>query len=320
MTDFNELNRRLLSLSLPIARYQFNFTVTSPIFLSEYAGSAIRGSFGHTLRRVSCMTHERECDNCPLIKSCPYKVVFEPPVPQGEQIQEFNHIPVSFLIEAPLDGVRAYKTGSRLSFSMVLCGKSLNHLALIIFAMIKAMNHDIGHGRAVLDSVDFINQKGMRQRVYDENSSEVQDHDAVFRPVDLAGINKVSLSFQTPLRIQTNGEILGPDELTAQKLLITLIRRCDLVLRFHCKTLLDLPFSEIKDDLQRVMIKSDLIWRNWVRYSNRQKHRMNLGGYVGTIDLENLPDYTLPILQLGEYLHVGKNAVFGLGGYKLTIC
>ena len=52
--------------TLPAARYRFDFEVTVPLRLPEYAGSMIRGVFGRALRRLACMTREKDCKACPL--------------------------------------------------------------------------------------------------------------------------------------------------------------------------------------------------------------------------------------------------------------
>jgi hypothetical protein len=44
---------------------------------------------------------------------------------------------------------------------------------------------------------------------------------------------------------------------------------------------------------------------------------MTLGGVVGPWRLEGDLGPLLPWLQLGQWLHLGKNATMGLGGYGL---
>jgi len=45
---------------------------------------------------------------------------------------------------------------------------------------------------------------------------------------------------------------------------------------------------------------------------------MFLGGFMGTTSISgNLAQY-LPLLYLGEYTHLGKQTMFGLGKYKLV--
>lgn len=319
MTDLAKLNEVITGRQYDIARYRLSFKVLQSIYFSDYAGSAIRGAFGHSLRRVCCMTHQRECTGCPLVSTCPYKVIFEPPVPEGELLQNFSRIPVSYLIEAPIDSAGEHLPGSVFYFDLVLIGKAIDNLALIMFAMIKAFAKDIGHGKAEFFSLDLISQDGSCQCIYDSKCNEIMEHNTSIQLTQHSPSESVTLNFLTPLRIQDNGRVVPPDELTARKLLITLIRRIDLILKFHCKTNLEIPFSEVNTSLDSVTFTHQLKFKNWSRYSNRQHQKMNLGGYVGEVKLNNLPDYMLSFLQIGQYLHVGKNAVFGLGRYELLL-
>ena len=71
---------------------------------------------------------------------------------------------------------------------------------------------------------------------------------------------------------------------------------------------------------EQVDDERQLRWFDWTRYSSRQQQEMALGGVVGQWHLHTNAD-TLeqlwPWLWLGQWLHVGKNASFGLGGYRL---
>ena len=57
------------SVTLPMVRYRIAFEVTEPVHLPEYSGSTIRGAFGGALRRVACMTRQKDCKACPLYRS-----------------------------------------------------------------------------------------------------------------------------------------------------------------------------------------------------------------------------------------------------------
>ena len=48
----NPQNPLKLPAELPIARYRFSFTLETEMRLPEYAGSTLRGVFGHALRRL----------------------------------------------------------------------------------------------------------------------------------------------------------------------------------------------------------------------------------------------------------------------------
>ena len=44
---------------------------------------------------------------------------------------------------------------------------------------------------------------------------------------------------------------------------------------------------------------------------------MDLGGLKGHWLLKQVPPQLQPFIHLGEWLHVGKETMFGLGGYKI---
>ena len=59
-----------------------------------------------------------------------------------------------------------------------------------------------------------------------------------------------------------------------------------------------------------------LRWFDWGRYSQRQQQEMQLGGLLGSVHLQGDLAPFAQLLHLGQWLHVGKNASFGLGGYR----
>lgn len=325
MPDFKILESALLDIRFPIARYHLVFVVTKDIHFNGYSGSAIRGAFGHALRAASCMlntdenNNNEECRTCPYQDCCTYRKVFEPKLPSGQVLQKFSKIPVPYVIEAPVSSKSTYKRGEKFSFNIVLCGRALEDFLNIIDALRSAMSKDIGHGRAEFESIYLVEQSGRMESVYSEKTFSIKSHESLIRLFPLTSVSRVKLSFITPLRIQDNSRIIKPDEITARTLLITLLRRVDLILKFHCDIDLKLPFKEISELLNNVEIKCEMAFKDWERFSNRQNQRMKLGGYVGNVYLSNLPGFMMPLIQLGEYLHVGKNAVFGLGSYRIYL-
>lgn len=76
MNPANPLN---LPAELPIARYRFSFLLNENLCLPPYAGSTLRGVFGHALRKAACMTRQKECGGCSLLQTCPYSRIFATP-------------------------------------------------------------------------------------------------------------------------------------------------------------------------------------------------------------------------------------------------
>lgn len=311
----------MLRTPFPAARYRFEAVVESTLHLPEYAGSTLRGAFGNALRRTACMTREKECKPCPLYRSCPFPAIFQPPPPADHDLQKFSEIPAPFVVEPPEWGEREYTPGETLRFHFVLCGKALPQLPLAAYAWQRALGHGIGRGdgTARLQRIWLETPLG-DQSVFDAEQGQIQPHDHAIPPPDpaLAQANTLTLRHITPLRLQHQGVPIRPEALTARDFLVALVRRTALVSEFHVGSKLPLDFADLSEQAAGIQARKQLQWRDWTRYSSRQKQEMVLGGCVGTWTLEgNLAPF-MPYLYLGQWLHAGKNASFGLGRYEIT--
>lgn len=306
----------LLPTPFPAARYRLEFAVESLIRLPEYAGSTLRGVFGSALRRIACVTREPQCKACPLYRTCAYPAVFETPPPHHHPLQKFSQIPNPFVVEPPAWGEKAYAPGETLAFDLVLIGQALKHLPLIVLAWQRAFEHGVGKGDGTARLIR-IQHEG--ETIYSDDTRQLREHSQTLTladPSDKPGL--LTLRFATPLRLQINGRPMGAEALTARKLLTTLIKRTALICEFHLGHKLDLDFHALAEAAARIEGEKRLHWRDWTRYSNRQKQEMSLGGVVGDWALRGNLTPFLPFLHLGQWLHVGKNATFGLGGYTLA--
>jgi len=97
-----------------------------------------------------------------------------------------------------------------------------------------------------------------------------------------------------------------------------LLRRLSNLAYFHCGTELNLDFRGLIAAAEQIeTVTSDLRWYDWERYSARQDVRMKLGGFVGRVTYRGDLQPFLPLLRLGEVVHIGKGTSFGLGKYVL---
>ena len=168
--------------SLPIARYQFTFTVTEPIQLPEYAGSTLRGAFGWALRKIACMTKQAECKGCPLYRTCPYTNIFETPAPTEHELQKFSQVPNGYMIEPPDWGERVYISGEKLQFSLVLFGRLIDQLPLIAFAFKRAFEYNVGRGKAHLLDISAFNENAEKFEPILVNGNIIEHHKSVKFP------------------------------------------------------------------------------------------------------------------------------------------
>ena len=99
--------------------------------------------------------------------------------------------------------------------------------------------------------------------------------------------------------------------------MMALIRRIALLSEFHMDSPIETDFHALSLQAEQIRDTRELTWRDWTRYSSRQRQTMQLGGVVGTWILTGISETYLPYLNLGQWLHVGKNATFGLGQYKM---
>ncbi|HQU73365.1 MAG TPA: CRISPR system precrRNA processing endoribonuclease RAMP protein Cas6, partial [Calditrichia bacterium] len=127
--------------------------------------------------------------------------------------------------------------------------------------------------------------------------------------------SQVTLQFLTPAQIKIKGKI--QHQPTFEQLIRGVLRRYQSLKHFHS----DEPREFFEVDLQeaaRVKVANDDVRSDgFVRYSNRQKRAIAMQGFTGSITYQgNLAPF-LPWLQVGELIHVGKGAVFGMGWYRI---
>ncbi|HIC93763.1 MAG TPA: CRISPR system precrRNA processing endoribonuclease RAMP protein Cas6, partial [Anaerolineae bacterium] len=125
------------------------------------------------------------------------------------------------------------------------------------------------------------------------------------------------LHFLTPTRLKYNGRFLE-DAPPFHVVVRTLLRRISSLSYFHCGRRWETDYRGWIERAQEVETETaEVRWVDWERYSTRQRQRMNLGGIRGRVTYAGeLPPF-LPLLRLGELIHVGKGATFGNGQYRM---
>lgn len=297
----------------PIARYRFEFRVTKEMRWPDYAGSAIRGAFGRALRKTACMTHQEACPTCPLFRTCPYAAIFETPAPATHVLQKFSQVPHPYVIEAPAWGRHVSSVGDIFSFHVVLIGRARMQLPLIIYAMQRAFAHDVVKGSAALESVHVETVNGF-QCIFSEETRTIAEHQNDVAVLLSDKPRDVVLSFLTHLRLQNNGRPLGIREIEPGPFFNALVRRTSLLMEFHAEPIRP-DFTALALAAKGLQFRNELRWQNWTRFSSRQNQKMQLNGVTGRYTIEAVPSELQLFLRLGEWLHVGKNASFGLGHY-----
>lgn len=301
---------------LPITRLHLTARAEAPLSLPPYAGSMLRGAWGHALLALAPLPHA-DGKPCALQASCPYCQVFAPPALTAHDLQKFSQMPAPYVIEPPTGGARRLTPGQTFSFGLVLMGRALEHLSALLLAWERALRNGLGaqHSRCTL--VDVVNDDS-RQPLLDKRAQRSFSSTALPSAPTLGA--HATLHLQSPLRLQQNGKPATARSLDARVLLVTLARRWQLLLDVHLgASAPQQDFAGLSARAAAIALRGqDLHWFDWGRYSQHQQREMKLGGLLGSLHLHGDLAPFATLLHLGQWLHVGKNASFGLGGYRLV--
>ncbi|MBI4468128.1 MAG: CRISPR system precrRNA processing endoribonuclease RAMP protein Cas6 [Acidobacteria bacterium] len=302
---------------LPFARYRLRFNSSGTARPHAYTGSAWRGALGHALKQVVCVTHLPACPPCLLYRSCPYPYIFETPPPLGAQkMRKYTAAPHPFLLEPPREPENdVHEVG------LTLIGRGNGYLPYLIYALQRAGEQGLGKGRAPMLLID------VRQAdpVQSDTWTPVYQPDGQLRasPPGVPDVPPappaVRLRFETPVRLQRDDRLVTPDTFHFSDLFGPLLRRVSMLTYFHTDAPLETDFAGLMELARGVELAgAKLSWKDWTRYSSRQKTEMQMGGLVGEIELEMPEGSPLwPYLWLGQWLHVGKGTSMGLGHYTI---
>ncbi|MBU1706252.1 CRISPR system precrRNA processing endoribonuclease RAMP protein Cas6 [Patescibacteria group bacterium] len=309
--------------SLYLHKYRISIQPEELITLPPYKGSALRGVFGHSLRQTVCIQKDTDCQECPLSLKCVYSYIFETPIPQDDPFgRKYSSAPHPYIITPPITSKKYFKEDDQLDFEVVLIGKANDYLPYFVYTFMEMGKLGIGRGRGrfKLINVSVCQNDGSLTEIFNISDGILRSANNKIDSEILTShfpfpISHLTITFETPVRIKEEGDLVATD-IPFSLLIKRLYERVTLLSYYHCQ-------GEIKDidkpisGADEIRIKeNNLKWYDWERYSNR-KGRMKLGGLVGSITYEGNLDKFLPLLRIGEYIHVGKAVTFGLGRYRI---
>ena len=249
----------------------------------EFTGSAIRGTLGYALKKVVCINPSYECNGCFAKDNCVFYDFYE---------SDF----AKFRLKINLDG--------KLDFKIILFEEAIKEAPFIISAVYKAFKErGITKNKIKIDNfVIFYNN----QLVYD---GEFRKFDNV--PLSFEGNEykkDFTLKINTPIRIKENSKFVR-DDIKLETLLRSINHR---IHKLKNKEIKKLEFEPKYEEVYK-----NLSFKELIRFSNRQKTKMNLGGIMGEIIYKNVDENSYKLLKLGEIIGVGKQVTFGLGDIKI---
>jgi CRISPR-associated endoribonuclease Cas6 len=307
---------------------RFYLSPQTPLELPPFnKGATIRGGFGTAFRRLVCVDLRLDCAVCELHYACPYTKVFNPFVsPDAERLSKNQNIPRPFVVKPPLTTQTRYLPGEPLRFEFVAVGEAINYLPYFIVAFRELAEGGFGLNRArcTLSSIEALTPQGKATTIYEST-------DGIVRPprehltwsmlaehaVTLKGLREITIQFLTPTTLKAEGAVVTVPQF--HHLIKRLRDRANALAYFYGGEALDLDFKAFGQHAEQV--KAVETSSRWLERSRRtrQGEQQNLSGFVGEVTYRGDLEPFIPLLLLGEYIHVGKNAAFGNGWYRLQI-
>lgn len=317
----------MLPADFALSHYQFRLNLLDTLHIHPYKGSALRGGFGHTFKRLVCVQPQACHQKCRMGNSCPYGYIFETAPPDdSEVLRNFGAVPRPFIIEPPPDKRMLLIPGERLPFGLTLIGRGDSYLPYFIAVFRELGNAGLGRKRArfQLEAVDAVSPyERTAKAVYRADDALIKtvkvtvDSRAIMHRAERLPADRIALDFLSPTKLKHKGQWIrnGP---SFQTLIRTLLGRTSSLSYFHCGERLEADFRGLIDRAASVdIVESTTYWESWSRFSGRQKQRIDMGGLMGEVTYAgDLAPY-LPLLALGELIHVGKGTVFGNGQYRI---
>lgn len=255
---------------------------------------------------------------CLLARTCAYGYVFETPIaPSDAVMRKYTQAPHPYVFEPPLEPSSIVKAGDSVDLSLVLIGKARQYFHYFLLALQELGRRGLGRDNVPfrVDRCETLQGKP----IYDFSTSTLSPTpEPVPLPLDPGPSqqNRFTLRFLSPLRLQAKGTLREDPSLA--DIVSGLRRRLFLLRYFHedgDPTPLSGAFLDAAHEART--LDSALVWEDNSRYSTRQHRDVPLGGAVGHIVCEGDVGLLGPLLRAGEYVHVGKNAAFGLGAFRV---
>ena len=224
--------------------------------------------------------------------------------------------------------------GDELVFDLLLVGRAIQYMPYVVYAVSEMAKRGLGANRVPFDlsQVAVVNEHGFAQTIYSGGDQRItvpgqatkslteliQSRVEQLRATGILFLDELRLNFQTPARIRVDGDL--QQTLAFELLVRNLLRRISLLAAVHGSRRLDVDYRALIDRASSVRTRtSELHWRDWERYSNRQRIKMNMGGFIGGIEYlgEAIQEF-IPLIIAGEILHIGTGTSFGLGRYQLV--
>ena len=248
-----------------------------------FIGSTIRGAFGVSLKKVVCINPSFECDGCFAKDNCLFYDFYEQKNRAHQYRFDISLNPQNY------------------DFTLYLFEDATEKLAIVVSALYMMLTQQglgINRDKFGIKSI-FCNDIP----IYVDGKIDISKVEAKIFEIDKV-YERCSVKFITPIRMKVQGKYIRTKP-ELQTLLYSILTRVN--------EIKDLPRIKLPFKPDYKESEAKVFFKDFDRYSNRQKSKMKFGGVLGKIEYVDLDVMSFKLLKLGEIIGVGKQTVFGLG-------
>ncbi|MBF0502749.1 MAG: CRISPR system precrRNA processing endoribonuclease RAMP protein Cas6 [Candidatus Riflebacteria bacterium] len=295
--------------------------------------NTLRGALGYQLKRVVCFQRNRQetgCRGCLAKRTCAYATNFETAAGDGNKFVAGGggDSPHPLVLGADFSGPRICQPGENVSFRFTLFGRAIETLPFITHALREVCDHGLSR-ELVPCGLNGIIDAVTGQRLYDPATHSLQPFTA--RDIEVAeptgfrnDVIELTLLFDTPtsFKDKASGKIVNRPDF--HRIVRSILRRHSAMIALDGLPSPTWDYGSIIRQAEAVrLVGSQLETVFWERVSSRQHQRTTWGGILGKATYHGDLQPFLPLLRVGELLHVGRGTIFGQGCFrigKLSAC
>lgn len=302
VSDETDCLRRSLA-GFEIHRLNYTLRPLGALYLGEDAmkGDKFRGGLGWALKKTLCTNvRANDCRICRSMKTdCRYYSYF------------ITDKPRPFVLHIDNDTKKTYSSEERLQLTVILFGSAAR------------FKHDFTIGLGMLGSSGI--GKG-RCKFVIENIEEtlLNNFDKLFN-ADISGDDYVTIEFLKPVKLIEQGKQIQYTDLPFHVLFRHLLRRIINLNNLYGEGLkcdknnMSAHYSSLVEKAGSIQTIQHTRWKDYERYSARQKTSMKVGGQTGYLEISGDIESIYPYLKIGDVTGVGQYTTSGFGRYRLSI-
>jgi hypothetical protein len=327
--------------SVPIYQLSVEVETVSPVELSLYPGSALRGALVQALLDTHCTNKAApSCAVCPLVRACPVSALV---APMRDEAPRGRDVPRPFAITPPVLGSGRLEPGSRWSFGLTLFGSAAALFPYVVLSRPRLEANGLGlrdeagrRGRVAVRGITSLVAAG-ETTIYSSSAARI----AAPAPSDVRAriaaraaslpSDELTLRFTTPMRLVADGAVQR--DVQPAVLAHRILERWEAIRREYAAPGITDPLAPLRGpapdgaigDPRLLLAAADGVrvlrdatrWVELASWSSRQRHFTPIGGLIGDLAVTGPLAALRGVLVLGELIHAGKDVVKGNGCYTI---